>query len=497
MLDKTLNREAELTPVNSLGREIKVLIIDDEEDDFILTSEQIRDIQIRDIPNQKFRIEWCSNYKSAVEEIISCRHDIYFIDYRLGGKTGLDLLRETAGHCEEPIVLLTGQGNQAIDLEAMRLGAVDYLVKADLNPEKLERCIRYALDRSATLKASRASERKYRNIFEKTRDVIFITSSDLKIRNINEAAVELFGYEMSHFEGKSLLDLMAEQAEREELQRTLSEHGKVDDFQAELTTRNNAKKVALISASRETDQQGQAYVQGILHDISLLKKAEEINLQAEKLEAKGRVIRTLAHEIRNPLNNISVSIDQLKTIISPDDAELLNIVYRGVRRIDDLINQLMDSSRYYKMKFTVMPLQTVLDKAVDDAMDRINLKKIKVEVSYPPLPAMALIDLERIKIAFLNILLNAVEAMEEAKGHLKISLASKEDFHEVTIADNGCGMSEEITSHLFEPYFTAKPNGVGLGLPSALAIIQSHKGAIHVESKPNDGTVFTITFPAL
>src|SRR5436190_4677359 len=360
MLDDTLNREAKATPTIAIGREIKVLIIDDEEDDFILTSELIRDI-----PNRKFKIEWCSKYKDAVEEITNCRHDIYFIDYRLGGKTGLDLLRETSGHCEEPIILLTGQGNQAIDLEAMRLGAVDYLVKADLNPEKLERCIRYALDRSATLKASRASERKYRSIFEKTRDVIFITDSELKIRNINEAAVELFGHDPVHFEGKSLLDLVAEQPEKEELERTLREHGKIDDFQAELISRNNTRKVALISASRETDQRGQPYVQGILHDISLLKKAEEINLQAEKLEAKGRVIRTLAHEIRNPLNNISVSIDQLKTIISPDDAELLQIVYRGVRRIDDLINQLMDSSRYYKMKFTVMPLQTVLDKAVE------------------------------------------------------------------------------------------------------------------------------------
>jgi PAS domain S-box-containing protein len=492
MRDETLNREAKVIPESAVNREIKVLIIDDEEDDFILTSEQLRDI-----PNRKFKIEWASNYKNAVEEIKKCRHDIYFIDYRLGGKTGLDLLRESSGHCEEPIILLTGQGNQAIDLEAMRLGAVDYLVKADLNPEKLERCIRYALDRSATLKASRASERKYRNIFEKTRDVIFIADSDLKIRNINEAAVEVFGHSLSHFQDKSLLDLMAEPAEKEELEKILRGQGKIDDFQAELMTTNNARKVALISASLEADQQGQPYVQGILHDISLLKKAEEINLQAEKLEAKGRVIRTLAHEIRNPLNNISVSIDQLKTIISADDAELLNIVYRGVRRIDDLINQLMDSSRYYKMKFTVMPLQTVLDKAVDEAMDRLNLKKIKLEISYPPLPAMALIDLERIKIAFLNILLNAVEAMEEAKGCLRITLEPKGDFHEITIADNGCGMSEEVTSHLFEPYFTAKPNGVGLGLASALAIIQSHKGSIHVESKLNDGTVFTITFPAL
>lgn len=479
-------------PENISNHPIRVLIVDDEEDDFILTS-----AHIRDITSGNFNIEWCSTYKNAIERIKKSDHDIYFIDYRLGAKTGLDLLRESAlMHCEEPIILLTGQGNQAIDLEATRLGAVDYLIKSELNPEKVERCIRYSLERASILKASRASERKYRNIFEKTRDVIFLADSDLNIRNINEAAIELFGNNTSDLQNRSLYDLMTDAEEKESLKQTLHEKGRVDDFQVELMTHNKVKKLALVSASLEMDK-GQAYVQGILHDITLLKRAEEITLQAEKLEAKGRVIRTLAHEIRNPLNNISVSVDQLKSIVSHDDIELLNIVYRGVRRIDDLINQLMDSSRYYKMKFTVLSLQTVIERAVEEAMDRIALKKIKLDVSYPRSPAMALIDLEKIKIAFLNILLNAIEAMEEGKGVLKIAVESKSDFHEVTIADNGCGMSEEVTSRLFEPYFTAKPDGVGLGLASALAIIQSHKSTIRVESKLKEGTMFTIAFPSL
>ncbi len=479
-------------PENISNHPIRVLIVDDEEDDFILTSAHIRDITSRN-----FNIEWCSTYKNAIERIKKSEHDIYFIDYRLGAKTGLDLLRESAlMHCEEPIILLTGQGNQAIDLEATRLGAVDYLIKSELNPEKLERCIRYSLERASILRASRASERKYRNIFEKTRDVIFLADSDLNIKNINEAAIELFGNDTSDLQNRSLYDLMTDAEEKESLKQTLHEKGRVDDFQVELMTHNKTKKLALVSASLEMDQ-GQAYVQGILHDITLLKRAEEITLQAEKLEAKGRVIRTLAHEIRNPLNNISVSIDQLKSIVTPDDIELLNIVYRGVRRIDDLINQLMDSSRYYKMKFTVLSLQTVIERAVEEAMDRIALKKIKLDVSYPRSPAMALIDLEKIKIAFLNILLNAIEAMEEGKGILKIVIEPKSDFHEVTIADNGCGMSEAVTSRLFEPYFTDKPNGVGLGLASALAIIQSHKSTIRVESKLKEGTTFTIAFPSL
>jgi PAS domain S-box-containing protein len=472
---------------------VRVLIVDDEEDDFILTS-----AQINDIPFRKFVIEWCSNYKKAVDRIRKSEHDIYFIDYRLGVKTGLDLLREPSlQQNEEPIILLTGQGNQAIDNEAMRLGAVDYLIKSELNPEKLERCIRYSLERAAILKASRANERKYRNIFEKTRDVIFISDRQLFVKNINVASSELFGLDQAAMIDRSLFDLMTTEREKILLKKTLEEKGSVDDLQIEIIDNNQLKKIALISASLESGSQGELYIQGILQDITLLKRAEEITLEAEKLEAKGNVIRTLAHEIRNPLNNISVSIDQLKSSIPAEDAELLSIVYRGVSRIDGLINELMDSSRYFKMKFSVMPLQEVIAKSLEEANDRILLKKIALELIPSTSPASVLVDLEKIKIAFLNIILNAIEAMEEGKGILCITVKSKPDFHEVFIRDNGCGMNEEVTSRLFEPYFTSKPNGVGLGLASASAIIQSHKGSIRVESKVGEGTTFIISFPSL
>jgi len=471
---------------------IRVLIVDDEEDDFILTSEQIKDI-----PSRKFEIEWCSNYKNAVDRIRQADHDIYFIDYRLGIKTGLDLLREPSlQQNENPIILLTGQGNVAIDQEAMKLGAVDYLIKSELNPEKLERCIRYSLERAAILKASRTNERKYRNIFEKTRDVIFLSDRELMIRDINEAAVELFGIDRAALINRSLYDFIPSEKEKKLLNRSLSDKGSIDDFQLELI-HGEIKKIALISGSLESDNHGQLYIQGIIQDITLLKRAEEITLQAEKLEAKGNVIRTLAHEIRNPLNNISVSIDQLKSSIPEDDAELLNIVYRGVNRIDGLINELMDSSRYFKMRFNVLPLQEVVDHSIEEAKDRIALKKIKLELNYPSSPALVLVDLEKIKIAFLNIILNAVEAMEEGKGILQIGITSNVTIHEVTISDNGCGMSQGVTEKLFEPYFTSKPNGIGLGLASASAIIQSHKSGIRVSSVVGEGTVFTISFPSL
>jgi len=114
---------------------IRILVIEDDEDDFFIIKEDIQRI-----PYQKFVIDWCPRYADGVDKMKKKEYDIYFVDYFLGAKTGLELLKEAiASGCQEPIVLLTGKGNHTIDMEAMQAGAYDYLVKSELNIEKLER----------------------------------------------------------------------------------------------------------------------------------------------------------------------------------------------------------------------------------------------------------------------------------------------------------------------------------------------------------------------
>jgi signal transduction histidine kinase len=103
---------------------------------------------------------------------------------------------------------------------------------------------------------------------------------------------------------------------------------------------------------------------------------------------------------------------------------------------------------------------------------------------------------EKLRIAFLNIVINAVEAMEPGQGTLTLTIDTVKDAHVVVIKDNGCGIPEENISRLFEPYFTSKRNGMGLGLAATLNILQSHKAHVDVTSVLKSGTTFTITFPA-
>jgi len=470
---------------------IRILIVDDDEDDFFLTSEYIRNIK-----GSAFVIDWCYRYKDALERISGKEYDIYFIDYRLGAKTGLDLLKDgLAQNCEEPMVLLTGNGNQAIDMEAMRAGAIDYLVKSELNTEKLERCIRYALDRTTALKRLKANERKFRNIFEKSKDVVFIADEDLFLLDVNHVAVELFGYSKDELLKMSLYQLLANPDEASFLKKQLYIQQEVDDKELEFLKSNDEKVSCILSVSNEVNITGEKYTQGIIHDITNLKKAEKATLQAEKLRAAGRLVSTLAHEVRNPLNNISLAVDQLYSERNEDTAKLfLDIISRNGKRINSLISELLYSSGPAQIMLQKHILQAIVNDTVAMASDRMTLKNIQMAHSFDENPLYILADAEKLKIAFLNIIINAIEAMPEEKGLLTISIVNEGPTHKVIIQDNGSGITEENLAKLFEPYFTSKRNGMGLGLASTLNIIQAHKALVDVQSQVGEGTTFTLSF---
>lgn len=472
------------------SRPVRILIIDDDEDDYLITSSLIEAIQ-----ESQFEIKWCYNYKEAVEQLAEKNFDLYFVDYRLGVKTGIDLLQEACEiSCEEPIILLTGKGNSAIDKQAMEMGAVDYLVKSELTTEKLERCIRYALEHASTMKALKANERKYRNIFEKSKDAVFTTDGELAFKDVNEAMAVLMGLEKDQLLRRNLYEFVDGDAQKKAIRGQLALKGEVNDLEIELLNAHGKKRNCILFLSIEKDSHNNRYVQGILHDITNQKKTERATLLAEKLAATGRLVRTLAHEVRNPLSNIHMSLEQLTASTSHDDKIYLDIIERNGKRINDLITELLTSSRPTEIVFRKIPLQTVIDETITAALDRITLKQIQLKVNYPEYACYINGDKEKLKIAFLNIIINAIEAISHNKGELWIALIPNEENYSVEITDNGCGIPAENLSKLFEPYFTSKRNGIGLGLASTLNILQSHKATVEVKSRVGVGTTFILTF---
>lgn len=478
---------------------IKLMLVDDNEEDFILTKDLISQIT-----NEKFKVKWNAidwkrSYKEALKSMIDNSHDIYLVDYRLEHNKGVDLMKEALSKgCLSPIIILTVKEDFKIDIEAMKAGAADYLEKDKIDSYTLERSIRYALERKEAIDAIKANEKKFRNIFEKSKDVIYLSNSNGDILDINDSAVRLFGYSKNELLKLNASQLYWNQEDRKTFEKAIKEKGEVVDFEVTLKTKNNDKIYCLLTTVLEKSKDaGEFIYQGIIHDITNRRRAEQELRTTEKLAVTGRIARTIAHEIRNPLTNVNLSLEQLKGEIPKDDSLDLyfDIITRNTERINQLITELLNSAKPAALQFESYNINNLIEESLSLAQDRINLKKIRVEKKLEPEMKMISVDAEKVKIAFLNIIINAVEAMEPEKGVLQIeTYINKNNKCVILISDNGSGISEENLNKLFEPFFSSKPKGMGLGLTSTQNIILNHKGTIEVESEVGKGTTFVIKF---
>ncbi len=250
-------------------------------------------------------------------------------------------------------------------------------------------------------------------------------------------------------------------------------------------------------AREEADEKSELYKEELETRVKELAEAnKEIRelRNIEKFASTGRIARTIAHEVRNPLTNINLAAEQLKESLPENDDNnmLLDMVKRNSLRINQLISNLLNATKFSELTFEKVSVNEVIDHALEFANDRINLKHIKVEKHYETGACKIAVDEEKIKIAFLNIIVNAVEAMEADKGILRITTEALNKKCRITFEDNGIGMNEETVTKLFEPFFTNKDNGNGLGLTNTQNIILNHKGRIEVDSEEGKGTKFII-----
>ncbi|MDI3322628.1 ATP-binding response regulator [Pinibacter soli] len=472
------------------NRLLNVMVVEDDEDDYFIMNDYLQSIT-----SGTFKSHWCHSYSTAIERMRQNDCDICFVDYRLGIKTGLDFINQSlAEGSEMPFILLTGKGNPEIDRQAVVIGATDYLVKGELTPEKLERCIRYALERSATLKALKANEKKYRTIFEKSKDAIFIGDHKGRLIQINTAGLELLQLDPSQIDQYRFFDFIIDHGAKKNILELINNGEEIKDYEVELKTSTGQVKYCLLTLSNEDSDNHTIYYQGIIHDITERKRNEKASLNIEKLAAAGRLVRTLAHEVRNPLNNINLSLEQLMDIMKDDESHVyMEIINRNSGRINSLITELLQSLRFSEIKLMPVSLQEVIHENLNVAKDTIALKSISLDYKEPEMPVMIMGDKEKLHLAFSNLINNAVEAIEKCSGKLTIAIEDKAK-PSVYIQDNGIGMSREDLGRLFEPYYTTKRNGMGLGMPSTLNILQAHNAFIDVKSEPGEGTTFTITF---
>lgn len=225
------------------------------------------------------------------------------------------------------------------------------------------------------------------------------------------------------------------------------------------------------------------------HNLNLLWKAPKM-----MKPTPDKSVSILAHEVRNPLTNINLSVDLLELEAMDDNKKkYLDIIKRSCLKITGLVNLLLKQQQDY-----ITPekesIQQLLDDVLEIVRDRIILKNISVCKDYTTQDLQLVMNEPKMKIALTNIIINAIDAMPSKGGILQLTTIATSDKYEIHIADNGCGIKKENLINIFKPYYTNKPNGLGVGLALTYDILTLNGVEVKVVSDDGMGTCFILSF---
>ncbi|GAB1542670.1 response regulator [Scytonema sp. NUACC21] len=485
---------------------IKVLLVDDDEDDYTLTRDWFREFQMA-----YCELEWVNSYQSAKEALANNQHDLYLVDYRLGAYNGLELLHEAINlGCSSPIILLTGQGDREIDIEAMKAGAVDYLEKGQLTAPLLERAIRYAFER----KRAELKIREQAALLDVATDAIFVRDLENKILFWNKAAENLYGWKSTEVIGKKVPELWDEK-DLSQLQSALNSLVKSGSWEGELYQRTKLGKEIIVESRwtlvREFDKKRQSILV-VNTDITEKKELKAQFFRAQRLESIGTLASGIAHDLNNVLAPILMTAQLLESQLHDERSKrLLPILISNAKRGANLVKQVLSFTRGIEGNRTLLQLKHLI-REIQQVLGETFPKSIQLSVQIAQNLWAVSGDATQLHQVLMNLCVNARDAMPNggtlliaaenllvdenyARMHIDARVGS---YVVITVSDTGVGIPYEIVDRIFEPFFTTKEigKGTGLGLSTVLGIIKSHSGFINVYSEIGKGTQFKVYLPA-
>ena len=264
----------------------------------------------------------------------------------------------------------------------------------------------------------------------------------------------------------------------------------------EIELHNKLLQEEHIRLLKEIDNWNQELQRRVQEKSEALQKAQSEIAQSEKLAALGYLSAGMAHEIRNPLNSISLFIQLMRqSTVDPEQLDYQGKILKEIDRIDDIIRKLLDASRRTRTIADNIYIDRIIDNALEVFSPQIEAGKITVSRSYgsslPPIKA----DPTELEQIFTNLFLNALDEMKPG-GHLSVQAGSEGERVVVRVADSGGGIPDTVLPNIFDPFFTTKAKGTGMGLPVVKRIARIYDGNIAVESTSANGTVFRLDFPA-
>ena len=487
---------------------IKVLLIEDNPGDARLIAEMLGE------GKWKFALETSGLLSAGMDRVKKNELDLVLLDLNLPDSQGLDTFVKAREKCAGvPIIVLTGTGDEEMALEAVRLGAQDYLVKGQVSPEVLVPAIRYAIERKKNEDALRESEERFRTLFDNAGDAIFIHDLEGCFLEANHEACERLGYSR-----EELLKMAAADIDTPEWAALTA--GRVEELRKKghvisesIHVAKDGKRIPVEVNSRIVQFAGRPAVLASARDVTARRALEHQLNQAVKMEAVGLLAGGVAHDFNNNLTPIFAVCGLLLNKLNKDHPlyqDLLEI-RDAAERCASLIRQLMAFGRKQILEPKVINLNDVVTR-----MEKILIRTIGEDVGLVKSlesklhPTRA--DAGQIEQIIVNLAVNARDAMpqggkltietqnvsldeEYCQNHLELKPG---EYVMLAMTDTGTGMGKSTQQHIFEPFFTTKEKGkgTGLGLSTVYGIVKQSGGNIELYSELGKGTTFKIYLPA-
>lgn len=253
-----------------------------------------------------------------------------------------------------------------------------------------------------------------------------------------------------------------------------------------------------VQISLDFIQEGEAQIALMtMRDAESMRRIEDEIELSRRLSAIGRLTSGVAHEVKNPINAIVVHLEVLRQKleqVDPDTRRHMDVIGSEIQRLDRVVQTLVDFTRPLELHLEEMDLRRVLDDVVSLAEPEAQLHGVSIERQLPDEPLHVNVDIDLVKQALVNVVLNGVQAMPNG-GTLSVSARRSEDAVLAEIRDQGAGIPPDIRDKIFNLYFTTKKAGTGIGLARTYRIMQLHHGSVEFDSAEGAGTTFRLRFP--
>jgi PAS domain S-box-containing protein len=488
----------------------RILIVDDVRD-----QAELVEASLRAGAWSSAEYEIVESYDAALGAFDRARFDVAFFAYSLGARDGLMLLREirTRG-VATPVIILTGRGAEQAAVEAMRAGAADYLTKANLTVEALERAVRYALALGAEQSALEASEARFRALVENSSDALLLTDAEGRVTYMAPSVTRHLGWSREQMVGRPFMEYIHDKdldMARAKLAEAVRQPGVPTTAELRFRHTDGTWRIMEGVAVNRLDD---PYVGAIVvnaRDITDRRRLEERLRASQKMEAIGQLAGGVAHDFNNLLTAILGYCNLLLEETppgSPQRPDLEEIRSAG-ERAAALTRQLLAFSRRQMLQPRVLDANELI-RQLEKLLRRLISEDVELTTTLAGDLRLVKVDPASFEQMLINLVVNARDAIP-AGGRITIETANVElgpgasdivavapgAYVLIALTDNGRGMDAATRSRVFEPFFTTKEQGrgSGLGLATVYGIVKQSGGYIFVESEPSQGTVFKVYLP--